>query len=324
MKNQIITKVLLLTLAMSGWAAMGNIAQTSDAQGRSMAAQRSAVEWGYVAGYSDGYTTGTNDYDTRATRDYRNSVLYEEARRGYESRLGSFGNYQEGYRLGFEFAYNDGYFNRPYNASIPKRALAARGLDAAKQHGRMRPSPGVTIPDGTEMRLRLTTTLNTKINHEGDRFTAEVVEPSAWQGATVEGHIAHLERSGRMTGHTEMALEFDRIVLRSGRTSSFHAQIEKIYASDKIKSVDEEGNIETASKNKDVTIRTTGGAILGAIIGGIAKGGKGAAIGAIIGAGVGAGSVYVQGNKDLILERGTEMSVRTSASLRERALMEGL
>jgi outer membrane lipoprotein SlyB len=81
------------------------------------------------------------------------------------------------------------------------------------------------------------------------------------------------------------------------------------------------GNIETASKSKDVTIRTAGGAILGAIIGGIAKGGKGAAIGAIIGAGVGAGSVYVQGNKDLVLERGTEMSVRTSASLRERAAM---
>jgi hypothetical protein len=49
---------------------------------------------------------------------------------------------------------------------------------------------------------------------------------------------------------------------------------------------------------------------LGAIIGGIAGGGKGAAIGAIIGAGAGAGSVYVQGDKDLILEPGAQMTVR--------------
>jgi hypothetical protein len=56
--------------------------------------------------------------------------------------------------------------------------------------------------------------------------------------------------------------------------------------------------------------------VLGAIIGGIVGGGKGAAIGAIIGAGAGAGSVYVQGDKDLILEPGAQMTVRVAYPVR--------
>jgi len=83
-----------------------------------------------------------------------------------------------------------------------------------------------------------------------------------------------------------------------------------------VKSVDEEGNVESASKTKETEIRSIGGAVLGAIIGGIAGGGKGAAIGAIIGAGAGAGSVYVQGDKDLILEPGAQMIVRVDYPLR--------
>jgi hypothetical protein len=43
------------------------------------------------------------------------------------------------------------------------------------------------------------------------------------------------------------------------------------------------------------------------------------AIGAIVGAGAGAGSVYVQGKKDLILEPGVQMMVRSSAPQRASA-----
>ncbi|MGH9769457.1 MAG: YMGG-like glycine zipper-containing protein [Blastocatellia bacterium] len=101
--------------------------------------------------------------------------------------------------------------------------------------------------------------------------------------------------------------------LRNGRSGAFHADVREILAGESVKAIDEEGNIEPSSRGKDTAIRTGGGAVLGAIIGAIAGGGKGAAIGALIGAGVGAGSVYIQGNKDLILEPGTEMVVRTAA-----------
>jgi uncharacterized protein YcfJ len=162
------------------------------------------------------------------------------------------------------------------------------------------------------MRIRLDTALSTKTNVEGDRFTASVVEPRTYEGATLQGHIAKLNRSGRMTGRTEMSLDFDTITI-NGRTSPFYGQISKVLATESVKSVDEEGNVESASKTKDTEIRGIGGAALGAIIGAIAGGGTGAAIGAIVGAGAGAGSVYVQGNKDLLLDTGTQIVVRTTA-----------
>jgi outer membrane lipoprotein SlyB len=120
-----------------------------------------------------------------------------------------------------------------------------------------------------------------------------------------------------MTGRTEMALDFDAVTLRDGRNGPFQAQIEKVFATESVKSVDEEGNVESASKTKEIEIRSISGAVLGAIIGGIAGGGKGAAIGAAIGAGAGAGSVYVQGDKDLILDPGTQMMVRAATPARE-------
>src|SRR5205823_12799305 len=103
------------------------------------------------------------------------------------------------------------------------------------------------------------------------------------------------------------------ITLRDWRTCPMQGQIEKVYVSESVKSVDEEGNVETSSRTRDTEIRSAGGAVLGAIIGGIAGGGKGAAIGAILGAGAGAGSVYVEGQDALELYSGTEMVIRAGA-----------
>jgi len=176
----------------------------------------------------------------------------------------------------------------------------------------------VSIADGVSMKLRLNDQISTRTNREGDRFTAVVLDPSDYADAVVEGHIAKLTKSGKATGKTEMALSFDTIRLRDGRSGKMAAQVEKVYQSEKVKTVDDEGNVESSSRTKDTATRTGGGAVLGAIIGGIAGGGKGAAIGAAIGAGVGAGSVLVDGGKELILEPGTEILIRTAAPARTR------
>jgi hypothetical protein len=168
------------------------------------------------------------------------------------------------------------------------------------------------------MKIRLNTEISTKTNREGDKFTAVVLDPSDYAEAVIEGHIAALNKSGKATGKTEMSLAFDTILLRDGRGSRFAGQVERVYQSETVKTVDEEGNVETSSRTKDTATRTAGGAVLGAIIGGIAGGGKGAAIGAVVGGGVGAGSVFVQGGKDLVLEPGTEILIRSAAPARTR------
>jgi outer membrane lipoprotein SlyB len=285
------------------------------------ASYRYAYEHGYRAGYEDGFAQGRDDFSASQKRDFARSDAYRRADRTYESGMGSLYEYQDAYRIGFEVAYNDGYYGRPYSISIPTNLKQlTSGADAA--YNRPRPTEDrpvtssrgeVYVPDGVELKIRLTSPISTKTNREGDTFTAIVLDPSDYADATITGHIAKLSRSGKASGKTEMSLAFDSITLRDRRTGRFAAQVERVYESETVKTVDEEGNVESGSRTKDTAVRSIGGGALGAIIGGIAGGGKGAAIGAAIGAGVGAGSVFVQGGKDLTLEPGTEMLIRSTA-----------
>jgi hypothetical protein len=170
----------------------------------------------------------------------------------------------------------------------------------------------VRIPAGTEIKIRLEDEINSQASRDGDRFTAIVLSPRRYADATIEGHIARINQSGKVTGKTELALSFDRILLRDGQKGRMAAQVVRVYGEGSVKRVDEEGNIESGSKGKSTAVRTGGGAALGAIIGGIAGGGKGAAIGAAIGGGAGAASSAIQGSNKVKLERGTEILIRTT------------
>jgi len=168
------------------------------------------------------------------------------------------------------------------------------------------------IPNGTEIKIRIEDEIDTKKSRDGDRFTATVLSPSKYADATIEGHIAKIDESGKLSGKTELALSFDRIRLRNGQSGRMAAQVVKVYGEDSVKEVDEEGNVKSGSKGKTTAVRTGGGAALGAIVGGIAGGGKGAAIGAAIGAAAGAGSTAIQGSNKVKLESGTEILIRTT------------
>jgi hypothetical protein len=168
------------------------------------------------------------------------------------------------------------------------------------------------IPRGTEIKVRLENEIDTKKSRDSDRFTATVLSPRTYADATIEGHIAKINESGKLTGKTELALTFDRIRLRNGQSGRMAAQVVKVYGDDSVKEVDEEGNVKSGSKGKTTAVRTGGGAALGAIIGGIAGGGKGAAIGAAVGAGAGAASTAIQGSNKVKLESGTEILIKTT------------
>lgn len=170
------------------------------------------------------------------------------------------------------------------------------------------------VPDGTQLIAVLNTDLNTRYTREGDRFRMTVRAPAQFGGAVIEGHVSNLDRSGRVTGRSELTLNYDMIRLRDGRTFQFAGSTEGVrMPSGELVRVDNEGTAEGDSRTSDTITRTAIGTAVGAIIGAIAGGGKGAAIGATVGAGAGAGSVYVQGSEDLALPTGTEVTVRASA-----------
>jgi len=169
------------------------------------------------------------------------------------------------------------------------------------------------IPNGTQLVAALNENLTTESARQNQRFTMTVRSPGQFEGATIEGYVASINRGGRVTGRSEMSLDFDTIRLRDGRSYRFAGILESVRTSNgEIVNVDNEGAVRDSDQTNKTITRTAIGSAVGAIIGAIAGGGKGAAIGAVVGATAGAGSVYVQGPNDLQLYPGTEVTVRAT------------
>jgi hypothetical protein len=303
---------------------------------------------GYVRGYDAGFKAGQDDYGRGTPRDLRNNQVFQNREQNYDPKFADSEEYRQAYTLGVEFGYMDGYYGRtrntvsPVNGAVLAKAASLAAAQRARREaprdeyrrddqarneprrdeprrdeprrdeprGNTRASVPLDIPAGTQLNLRLTSRIDSKQNRPGDRFTAEVTTPGAYEGAIVEGHIDKLNPSGKVSGRTELALAFDSIRLRD-RNADLTASLERIIESETVKEVDEEGNVKTGSRTKDSQTRGAIGGAAGAIIGGIAGGVKGAVLGAVIGGAAGVGTVYIEGNKELILDPGTEMVIRT-------------
>ncbi len=138
----------------------------------------------------------------------------------------------------------------------------------------------VTLPEGTPILVRTTTTIDTDRNRVGDVFDAILEEPLeqdgyviAQRGSRLKGRIAYAKESGKLSGRSQMLLELTELIANGRRYY--------IRTTDHI----EEGS--SRGKKTAATIGST--AAIGAVIGAIAGGGKGAAIGAAAGAGAGTG-----------------------------------
>jgi uncharacterized protein YoxC len=179
--------------------------------------------------------------------------------------------------------------------------------------GNTGPNGDFAITNGETVIGVMETGLSTQTVREGDRFTVTVRQPVQFEGAVIEGHVSNIQRSGRLTGRSQMTLNFDTIRLRNGGSYRFAGILESVRtAQGDIVRVDNEGAVRDTSQTTKTEQRAAIGTAVGAIIGAIAGGGKGAAIGAIVGAGGGAGSVYVQGRDELDLGAGTELTIRAS------------
>jgi hypothetical protein len=329
----VLTLAMAALLVAAGLAPSGSVAYSQRRSARRpQANQRAAIyDRSYLRGYNEGFSQGQADWSRGASRDFQHSEQYQQRDRSYEQGRDSSQESTQGYELGLQLGYSDGYYGRARNPvvpantmSLPRSSANADASDARRQQAvkdswdqysgprRTRDYPPLSVPENTEMRLRLTSPISTKTNRVGDRFTAAITSPSRYARATVEGHIAALNRSGRVTGKTELALAFDNIILDDGERGPLNADLESIVISEQVKKVDEEGRVETGSRTRDSEVRGGIGAAAGAVIGGIAGGGKGAIVGILLGGAAGVGTVYVEGNKDLILDAGTEMVIRTA------------
>ena len=169
------------------------------------------------------------------------------------------------------------------------------------------------VRDGESLVAVLNNDLTTKQTKQGDRFTMTVREPSQYHDAVIEGTVGNVDKGGRVSGRSEMALTFETIRLSNGQTYRFAGILESVRAlnGDAIR-VDNEGGAQGANRTTQTIQRAGIATAVGAVIGAIAGGGKGAAIGGIIGGAAGAGSVFVLGKDNLELPSGTELKIRAS------------
>jgi hypothetical protein len=63
-------------------------------------------------------------------------------------------------------------------------------------------TPSFSVPNDVALRIRLDDTLTSVDSEVGDPFSATVVEEGDYQNARVYGHVAQVDLSGRIKGHT--------------------------------------------------------------------------------------------------------------------------
>jgi hypothetical protein len=312
--------VVLLSVCLS--AVLGVVAAA--AQGQS-----TALERGYRTGYSDGYTAGYKDISVNAPRDYQSKDDYQRADRSYNEVWGPIDDYRDGYKQGFEAGYSDGYGKQQFNSSLPagfrRRGTAANNGAAAnnttgapvndqttsapandqtaptnEQNTGVAPTSNgsLAIPRNTILALELITPVSTDASQRGDRIQARVIEPSEYAGYIVDGHIAEVRRPGKVKGVAQLQLTFDQIRTPDNRVAQLHAELVEIapMGGGNEPEVDSEGGVKGPSSTKDDA----------------AKVGAASGVGAIIGGGAGTAGVMTQRGKDIRLDRGQHLKIRTS------------
>jgi hypothetical protein len=351
MRNPTRIMVAVLAFALSALLAL----PVAVAQQQSAPQSVGALERGYRTGYSDGYQAGYSDSTQSAARNFKNKDEYQRADRAYASSYGTLEDYRDGYQQGFESGYNSGYERRGFDSTIPAN-ISRRGTDDSQSNtnsagvsvstsnsstsgntssidnsstsgnsstsssssGPVNTGNGSYIPRDTVLRVELLTNVSTETSQRGDRFQARVIEPADFQGAMIEGHVSLVKRPGKVKGNAQLQLTFDQISL-NGNWTNFKAQVIEVVdngTSQGVGKVDQEGGVEGKSRTKDDVTKVGTSAGVGAIIGAIFGGGSGAAIGAAIGGGIATGGVLTTKGKDIRLEHGQTLRIRTSTDTR--------
>jgi hypothetical protein len=158
-----------------------------------------------------------------------------------------------------------------------KRALLAVFLAVgilpayAEMPGKGQP---LSIPAGTVLHCRVTETLTTKLNYQGDAFAATVSEPVMVNGrqaipvgATLTGRIAQMDKPGRVKGVGQMRLTVEQLRFPDGRSFPLSAVLMTTYGAENVKVVGSEGLVKGPSSRlpdmEEIGAGTAGGTLLG-------------------------------------------------------------
>lgn len=160
-----------------------------------------------------------------------------------------------------------------------------------------------TVPEGTEFKLQLHTTVNSRTSKSGDRVLATLIDPVAVEdrevlpkGVRIDGHVGEVKAAGRKGKGGNLYVIFDTVELPTGEKVAIIGSLTEIFSSEG--GGDSLVGVEGELKGRGAS-RKTQAAMIGA----------GTAAGVSVGVGTaimaGAGSVIVA----LLLPKGKQASL---------------
>jgi hypothetical protein len=180
----------------------------------------------------------------------------------------------------------------------------------------------LAVPPGTVLHCRLSQTISTATNTQGQLFAAILAEPLIVNdtqivpaGATIRGRIGSLARPGRIKGTGKMMLVPETLAFPNGKTFAVNAVLLQMYGAPGARIANPEGVVRGPDARmrdlKEVGIGIGSGGLLGTVFGGF----HGAFVGGVIGGAAGLVDSLRRRGPDLTLPRGTELKFQLSRQL---------
>jgi hypothetical protein len=168
------------------------------------------------------------------------------------------------------------------------------------------PDPGLTLPGGTRLEVRLNQTIDVKHVTSGQMFTGSLAQPvvlgttvAVPAGSEATGEVLVAHKRGLFKGKSVMALTLTKLDVNG---MEYHIDTSTLSRSKK-------------GKGKRSAALIGGGAGMGMLIGGVATGGVGLLVGGLAGGGAGALGAAFTGNRDLTIPAESVVNFRLQDDL---------
>jgi hypothetical protein len=153
----------------------------------------------------------------------------------------------------------------------------------------------ITIPEGTEFKLQLHSTVSSKTSHPGDRILTTLLDPVAVEdqdilpkGVRIDGHIGEVKAAGHRGKGGTLSLVFDTVELPNGQKLAILGSLTEVFSSEGggDPNVGPEGDLKGggASRKKQAAIiaATTAVGATGGLATGIVGAGAGIALAVLL------------------------------------------
>jgi hypothetical protein len=116
---------------------------------------------------------------------------------------------------------------------------AAWGQDQETQENQEQAANQITIPEGTEFKLQLHTTINSKTSRPGDRVLTTLLDPVSVEdlnvlpkGVRIDGHIGEVKAAGRRGKGGYLTIVFDSLEMPNGEKVAILGSLTEVFSSE--------------------------------------------------------------------------------------------